>query len=82
MKITRSDRSPLTSDERKNNIKVDVKHSERMIYHMYEYADESQTNETIQNLNYAVPENGIIQIEFPVPVNTTVLKVKVYIFFL
>lgn len=47
---------------------------------MYEYVDESQTNETIQNLNYPVPENGIIQIEFPVPVNTTVLTVKVYVF--
>ncbi|XP_066478804.1 CD109 antigen [Tiliqua scincoides] len=76
LKVTRSDQSPLTSDERKNNVIIDVKHSERFTYHMYEYVDESQTNETIQNLNYAVPEDGIIQIEFPVPVNTTVLKVK------
>uniref|UniRef100_A0A803T4W8 CD109 molecule n=1 Tax=Anolis carolinensis TaxID=28377 RepID=A0A803T4W8_ANOCA len=47
-----------------------------LIYYMYDDANESQTNETTQNLSYPVPEDGVIQIEFPIQENTTRLNIK------
>ncbi|XP_054849093.1 CD109 antigen [Eublepharis macularius] len=70
LKVTRADKNPLSSDDRQNNVMISVRHSED---YMYGYGNELQTEE---KFNYSVPENGIIQIEFPVLVNTTSLKVK------
>lgn len=78
LKITRADYRPLTTAERENNVLVSVKHRKRTFFHMYDYSRTIQNNEAAQNLSYFVPENGIIQIEFPVQKNTTALEVKVY----
>ncbi|XP_060089077.1 CD109 antigen [Heteronotia binoei] len=59
LKIKRADNNQLNTDDLKNNVSISVSH-------------EFQTE---QNFNYSVPENGIIHIEFPVLVTTT-LKVK------
>ncbi|XP_053136283.1 CD109 antigen [Hemicordylus capensis] len=75
LKVTKSDQSPLTSDERKNNVMISVKHLEKR-YYVYKYGKESQRNHTARTLNYTIPENGIIQIEFSVPVDTVGLEVK------
>nr|XP_060608900.1 CD109 antigen [Anolis sagrei ordinatus] len=82
LKITRFDNKPLTHDERMNNVMVSFEPSKNVgffqrIYYMYDDDDnESQTNETAQNLSYPVPEDGIIQIEFPIQENTTRLNIK------
>ncbi|KAH0622086.1 hypothetical protein JD844_024050, partial [Phrynosoma platyrhinos] len=70
LKVTRFDNKPLTHDERKNNVIITVEPSKRgeifrSAYYMYDDGNESQTNETAQNLSYSVPEDGIIQTEFP-----------------
>uniref|UniRef100_A0A803SP40 CD109 molecule n=1 Tax=Anolis carolinensis TaxID=28377 RepID=A0A803SP40_ANOCA len=81
LKITRFDNTPLTHDERQNNVMISVEPSKNVgflqrIYYMYDDANESQTNETTQNLSYPVPEDGVIQIEFPIQENTTRLNIK------
>ncbi|XP_042302267.1 CD109 antigen [Sceloporus undulatus] len=81
LKVTRFDNKPLTHDERKNNVMITVEPSKRgeffrSAYYMYDDGNESQTNEAAQNLSYPVPEDGVIQIEFPVQSNTTRLNIK------
>ncbi|XP_077162751.1 CD109 antigen [Paroedura picta] len=62
LKVKRADNNYLSSDDRKNNVMISIRHN----------------LQTEQNLNYSVPENGIIHIELPVPVNATLLKVKAH----
>uniref|UniRef100_A0A8D0CAT7 CD109 antigen n=2 Tax=Salvator merianae TaxID=96440 RepID=A0A8D0CAT7_SALMN len=75
LKVTRSDSSPLTPDERRNDVMVTVTPLRRVTYDVYDDGNESQLNET-QILVYAVAENGIVQIEFPVPVAVSALDIK------
>lgn len=49
-------------------------------YQIYKYENELEKKNTDYELNYPVPEDGIIQIELPVSANTTVLRIKVYSF--
>ncbi|XP_061479122.1 CD109 antigen isoform X2 [Rhineura floridana] len=76
LKVTRIDSSPLSSDERRNNIVITATSLESVTYYPYDDGNEPQANEIAQNLIYHVPENGVIQIEFPIHVNTTGLRVK------
>nr|XP_020641515.1 CD109 antigen [Pogona vitticeps] len=76
LKVARFDAKPLTSVERRNKVMVTFEPSKRGIYFMEDKGNESQMNEAAQNLTYPVPEDGVIQIEFPIEVNTTKLSVK------
>ncbi|XP_053237251.1 CD109 antigen isoform X1 [Podarcis raffonei] len=76
LKVTKIDNSLLSSDERRNDIVITATSIGNPAYYPYGDGGESQANEASQNLIYHVPENGIIEIEFPVQVNTTTLHVK------
>ncbi|KAJ7341665.1 hypothetical protein JRQ81_006104 [Phrynocephalus forsythii] len=76
LKVTRFDNKPLTSEERRNKVTVSVEPSRRGLSFMYDEENVSQVNEGAENLSYTVPEDGVIQIEFPIEANTTHLKVK------
>ncbi|XP_058032225.1 CD109 antigen [Ahaetulla prasina] len=73
LKVRRTDNHPLTSVEQKNNVTIRVTQS-KISYWLYE--NELQKKNTDYELNYPVPEDGIIQIELPVSANTTVLHIK------
>ncbi|XP_034287784.1 CD109 antigen [Pantherophis guttatus] len=73
LKVRRTDNHPLTSVEQKNNVTITVTQS-KISYQLYE--NELQKKNTDYELNYPVPENGIIQIDIPVSANTTVLYIK------
>uniref|UniRef100_A0A670ICS0 CD109 antigen n=1 Tax=Podarcis muralis TaxID=64176 RepID=A0A670ICS0_PODMU len=80
LKVTKIDNSLLSPDERRNDIVITATSIGNPAYYPYGDGGESQANEASQNLIYHVPENGIIEIEFPVQVNTTTLHVKVCFF--
>ncbi|XP_063147121.1 LOW QUALITY PROTEIN: CD109 antigen [Candoia aspera] len=75
LKVRRTDDNPLTSDEQKNNVMIMVRQP-KTAYHMYDDEDELQKNNTVHKLSYPVPENGVIQVEFPVSADTTILHIK------
>ncbi|XP_062981026.1 CD109 antigen [Elgaria multicarinata webbii] len=76
LKITKLDNKPLTSDERKNDVLITIKAPGRAAYMHHPYGNEFQGNESAEYLTHPVPENGVIQIEFPVRANTTALHVE------
>uniref|UniRef100_A0A8B9R093 CD109 antigen n=1 Tax=Anas platyrhynchos TaxID=8839 RepID=A0A8B9R093_ANAPL len=63
LKVTRSDSNHLTSEERQNLVTITNEATE-------------ERNKTIHVLNYTVPENGIVDIEFPILSNTKTLRVQ------
>ncbi|XP_070620143.1 CD109 antigen [Erythrolamprus reginae] len=75
LKIGRFDDHPLTSIEQKNNVTIMVTQS-NISYQIYKRKNELLDKNADYELNYPIPENGIIQIELPVSANTTVLHIK------
>ncbi|XP_064020132.1 CD109 antigen [Pogoniulus pusillus] len=80
LKVTRSDSNQLTAEERQNLVTVTAQQSDLLFHdssisHLENEATEER-NLTVQVLNYTVPEDGIIDIEFPVLPDTKTLRVQ------
>uniref|UniRef100_A0A8C3LR64 CD109 antigen n=1 Tax=Chrysolophus pictus TaxID=9089 RepID=A0A8C3LR64_CHRPC len=80
LKVTRSDSNQLTTEERQNLVTVTAQQSDLFFHHSslshFENEATEETNRTVHVLNYTVPENGIIDIEFPILSNTKTLRVQ------
>ncbi|XP_027708747.1 CD109 antigen isoform X1 [Vombatus ursinus] len=75
VKITRSDNVRLTLEEIRNNVTFTITQTNYTNY-WDKWNNEDQERETVQVLNYTVPENGTFHLEFPILVNTSQLQVK------
>ncbi|NXA40224.1 CD109 protein, partial [Eudromia elegans] len=80
LKVTRSDGSQLTTQERQNLVTITAQQTDLFFEHSslsyLENEATEESNKTVHVLNYTVPENGIIDVEFPVLVNTKNLRVQ------
>ncbi|KGL88563.1 CD109 antigen, partial [Charadrius vociferus] len=80
LKVTRSDSNQLTAEERQNLVTITAQQSDLLFHHSslshLENEATEERNLTVHVLNYTVPENGIIDIEFPVLSNTKTLRVQ------
>lgn len=75
VKVTRSDGKPLTLEERMNTIVVMVTQTNSTEYGN-RWNSINRDMETVQIINYTVPTNGILQIEFPILDSSTQLQLK------
>ncbi|XP_068923122.1 CD109 antigen isoform X2 [Petaurus breviceps papuanus] len=75
VKITRSDNVQLTPEEIKNNVTLTITQTNYTNY-WDKWNNEDRERETVQVLNYTVPENGTFHLEFPILVNTSQLQMK------
>lgn len=79
--MTRSDSNQLTAEERQNLVTITAQQSDVLFHHSslshLENEATEERNLTVHVLNYTVPENGIIDIEFPVLSDTKTLRVQV-----
>ncbi|NWS65757.1 CD109 protein, partial [Crotophaga sulcirostris] len=80
LKVTRSDSNQLTAEERQNLVTITAQQSDLLFHHSslshHENEATEERNLTVHVLNYTVPENGIIDIEFPIFSNTKTLRVQ------
>uniref|UniRef100_A0A663EB10 CD109 antigen n=1 Tax=Aquila chrysaetos chrysaetos TaxID=223781 RepID=A0A663EB10_AQUCH len=80
LKVTRSDSNQLTAEERQNLVTITAQQSDVLFHHSslshLENEATEERNLTVHVLNYTVPENGIIDIEFPVLSDTKTLRVQ------
>ncbi|NXJ67680.1 CD109 protein, partial [Rostratula benghalensis] len=80
LKVTRSDSNQLTAEERQNLVTITAQQSDLLFHHSslshLENEATEERNLTVHVLNYTVPENGIIDIEFPILSNTKSLRVQ------
>lgn len=79
--MTRSDSNHLTAEERQNLVTITAQQSDLLFHHSslshLENEATEERNLTVHVLNYTVPENGIIDIEFPILSDTKTLRVQV-----
>uniref|UniRef100_A0A8B9F4K6 CD109 antigen n=1 Tax=Amazona collaria TaxID=241587 RepID=A0A8B9F4K6_9PSIT len=70
LKVTRSDSNQLTAEERQNLVVITAQQSDLLFHHSslshLENEATEERNLTVHVLNYTVPENGIIDVEFPI----------------
>ncbi|XP_072711400.1 CD109 antigen [Ciconia boyciana] len=80
LKVTRSDSNQLTAEERQNLVTITAQQSDLLFHHSslshLENEATEERNLTVHVLNYTVPENGIIDIEFPILSDTKTLRVQ------
>ncbi|NWS55261.1 CD109 protein, partial [Chunga burmeisteri] len=80
LKVTRSDSNQLTAEERQNLVTITAQQSDLLFHHsslsQLENEATEERNLTVHVLNYTVPENGIIDIEFPILSDTKTLRVQ------
>uniref|UniRef100_A0A8C8BQN9 CD109 antigen n=1 Tax=Otus sunia TaxID=257818 RepID=A0A8C8BQN9_9STRI len=80
LKVTRSDSNQLTAAERQNLVTITAQQSDLLFHHSslshLENEATEERNLTVHVLNYTVPENGIIDIEFPIQSDTKTLRVQ------
>ncbi|KAJ7427634.1 CD109 antigen [Willisornis vidua] len=80
LKVSRSDSNQLTAEERQNLVTVTAQQSDLLFYHSslshLENEATEERNLTVHVLNFTVPENGIIDIEFPILSDTKTLRVQ------
>ncbi|NXT27832.1 CD109 protein, partial [Syrrhaptes paradoxus] len=80
LKVTRSDGNQLTAEERQNLVTVTAQQSDLFFHHSslshLENEATEERNLTVHVLNYTVPENGIIDVEFPILSDTKTLRVQ------
>ncbi|NXH20679.1 CD109 protein, partial [Bucco capensis] len=80
LKVTRPDSGQLTAEERQNLLTVTVQQSGLLFHHSalshLENEATEERNLTVHVLNYTLPENGIIDIEFPILPDTRTLRVQ------
>lgn len=76
VKVSRSDDNQLTHEDRRNNLSIEVTQRKNTnIWSMWNSGD--QETDDVQILNYTVPQNGILKIEFPILYNSSELYLKV-----
>ncbi|NWS43257.1 CD109 protein, partial [Probosciger aterrimus] len=80
LKVTRSDSNQLTAEERQNLVVITAQQSDLLFRHSslshLENEATEERNLTVHVLNYTVPENGIIDVEFPILPDTKTLRVQ------
>ncbi|NXY89727.1 CD109 protein, partial [Alcedo cyanopectus] len=80
LKVTRSDNNQMSTEERKNLVTITAQQSDLLYHHpSFSHLENESTEErnlTVHVMNYTVPENGIIDIEFPILPNTKTLRVQ------
>lgn len=81
VKVSRSDSSQLTAEERRNLVTITAQQSDLLFHHSslshLENEATEERNLTVHVLNYTVPENGVIDVEFPILSDTKTLRVQV-----
>ncbi|XP_017586564.1 PREDICTED: CD109 antigen isoform X1 [Corvus brachyrhynchos] len=80
LKVSRSDSNQLTADERQNLVTITAQQSDLLFHHSslshLENEATEERNLTVHVLNYTVPENGVIDVEFPILSDTKTLRVQ------
>uniref|UniRef100_A0A8C6JH88 CD109 antigen n=1 Tax=Melopsittacus undulatus TaxID=13146 RepID=A0A8C6JH88_MELUD len=80
LKVTRSDSNQLTAEERQNLVVITTQQSDLLFHHSslshLENEATEERNLTVRVLNYTLPENGIIDVEFPILPDTKTLRVQ------
>ncbi|NWY71237.1 CD109 protein, partial [Erithacus rubecula] len=80
LKVSRSDSSQLTAEERHNLVTITAQQSDLLFHHSslshLENEATEERNLTVHVLNYTVPENGVIDVEFPILSDTKTLRVQ------
>ncbi|XP_059124255.1 CD109 antigen [Peromyscus eremicus] len=75
VKVSRSDDNQLTHEDRRNNLSIEVTQRKNTnIWNMWNSGE--QETDDVQILNYTVPQNGILKIEFPILYNSSELYLK------
>ncbi|EPQ04748.1 CD109 antigen, partial [Myotis brandtii] len=77
VKVAHSDGRQLTPEERMNNITIMMIQRNSTEYGRG-WNSRNQEIEAFQVLNYSVPQNGILKIEFPILDNSTQLQLKAF----
>lgn len=79
--MSRSDSNQLTAEERQNLVTITAQESDLLFHHSslshLENEATEERNLTVHVLNYTVPENGVIDVEFPILSDTKTLRVQV-----
>ncbi|RMC13369.1 hypothetical protein DUI87_10904 [Hirundo rustica rustica] len=80
LKVSRSDSNQLTAEERQNLVTITAQQSDLLFHHSslshLENEATEERNLTVHVLNYTVPENGVIDVEFPILSDTKTLRVQ------
>lgn len=79
MKVTRSDGSQLTPEERRNNVVITVT-QKNYTKSWSRWDSMDQEAGPIQVINHTVPDNGVFKIEFPILADSSELQLKVPLF--
>ncbi|XP_011842512.1 PREDICTED: CD109 antigen [Mandrillus leucophaeus] len=77
VKVTRADGNQLTLEERRNNVVIAVTQGNYTEYWSGSNSG-NQKMETVQKINYTVPQNGTFKIEFPILEDSSELQLKAY----
>ncbi|KAL4837504.1 hypothetical protein H8958_002831 [Nasalis larvatus] len=77
VKVTRADGNQLTLEERRNNVVIAVTQRNYTEYWSGSNSG-NQKMETVQKINYTVPQNGTFKIEFPILEDSSELQLKAY----
>uniref|UniRef100_A0A8C3RDG7 CD109 antigen n=1 Tax=Cyanoderma ruficeps TaxID=181631 RepID=A0A8C3RDG7_9PASS len=81
LKVSRSDSNQLTAEERQNLVTITAQQSDLLFHHSslshLENEATEERNLTVHVLNYTVPQNGVIDVEFPILFDTKTLRVQV-----
>ncbi|OWK57705.1 CD109 antigen [Lonchura striata] len=80
LKVSRPDSNQLTAEERQNPVTITAQESDLLFHHSslshLENEATEERNLTVRILNYTVPENGVIDVEFPILSHTKTLRVQ------
>uniref|UniRef100_A0A8C3XGS6 CD109 antigen n=1 Tax=Cyanoderma ruficeps TaxID=181631 RepID=A0A8C3XGS6_9PASS len=80
LKVSRSDSNQLTAEERQNLVTITAQQSDLLFHHSslshLENEATEERNLTVHVLNYTVPQNGVIDVEFPILFDTKTLRVQ------
>ncbi|NXB74960.1 CD109 protein, partial [Donacobius atricapilla] len=80
LKVSRSDSSQLTAEDRQNLVTITAQQSDLLFLHSsFSHLENEATEErnlTVHVLNFTVPENGVIDVEFPILSDTKTLRVQ------
>ncbi|XP_045399853.1 CD109 antigen [Lemur catta] len=77
VKVTRSDGNPLTLEERRNNVVMTVA-QRNYTEHWSRWNGRNEQMGPVQTINYTVPPNGILKVEFPILEDSSELQLKAF----
>lgn len=75
VKVSRSDGNELTKEERINDLVITVTQRKNSNIWRRWYSEDQETDD-VQNINYTIPQNGVLRIEFPILYNSSELQLK------